>query len=126
MEDVYVVIDVFDKGFYVCVILEEWKIIGYFFWYFRGKLKNFWNYFVMIVDCDFILVEVWNGEQMVFGKMEFFVDYMGVIVGFRIGKGDCVYFCVVSFFISMEQVELNLLCEQVGKNFDELRNEVIK
>ena len=113
----YIVIDAFDKGSYIKVILGEKKIVGYSTKYARGPLKNFKNYFVIYVDKPIALAQVYSDSTLNDGT-ELSAKHVSAVIGFKTQKGEKVNLRVASSFISIEQAEISLQREVGDDSFD--------
>lgn len=107
-EHSYIVVDAFDKGSYVKVILEENKIIGYTTRNSGGVPENFKNYFVIEFDKPFTYKGTFADKKLEEGNLEQKTDHTGAIIGFSTRKGEIVHARIASSFISFEQAAQNL------------------
>lgn len=116
-DSAYLIIDAFDRGSHVKIIPEEGKIIGYTTRYARGKLTNFYNYFVIYIDKPFTFSQTWDGKQLNPNVLEQTTNHTGAVIGFKTKTGEQVHVKVASSFISYEQAELNLKRELGADSF---------
>lgn len=103
----YIVVDGYAGGSYVKVIPESNAIVGYVTNNHGGVPENFKNWFVMVSDTPFEVVETIAGDKITGGN-EASADHALAMVGFRTAKGQQVNLHVASSFISLEQAWLNL------------------
>ncbi|MBM4104241.1 MAG: glycoside hydrolase family 92 protein [Planctomycetes bacterium] len=115
----YVLLDAFDNGSYVKVIVAERTIIGYCRNNSGGVPENFHNYFIAVFDKDFDEVSTWNDWKVQKGKTEDKGKHVGAVVRFKTGKGEQVHVKAASSFISHEQAKLNLQRELADDSFDQ-------
>lgn len=119
-EHSYVVVDGFDQGSYMKVILSENKIVGYTTKNSGGVPENFKNYFVMEFSKPFTYTATVSDSTIDTSKLEVKTDHAGAIVGFATRRGEQVLVRVASSFISPEQAEANL--KELGqRSFEEVK-----
>lgn len=115
----YLVVDGYAGGSFVKVIPEENKIVGYVTNNHGGVPDNFRNWFVIVSDTPFEMMQVIDGNKVT-GKNEVEADHALALVGFKTGRGQQVNLRVASSFISIDQAQLNLR-EIDGRSFDEVK-----
>lgn len=115
----YIIVDAFDKGFFVKIIPDENKIIGYTTRNSGGVPENFKNYFVIKFDKAFTYKAVVDDNEILRGETEVSTNHAGAVIGFQTRRGEKIHAKVASSFISYEQAEQNL--KELGSDtFDEL------
>ena len=115
----YLVVDGYAGGSFVKVIPEDNKIVGYVANNHGGVPDNFRNWFVIVSDTPFEMMQVIDGNKVT-GKNEVEADHALALVGFKTGRGQQVNLRVASSFISIDQAQLNLR-EIDGRSFDEVK-----
>lgn len=115
----YLVVDGYAGGSFVKVIPEENKIVGYVTNNHGGVPDNFRNWFVIVSDTPFEMMQVIDGNKVT-EKNEVEADHALALVGFKTGRGQQVNLRVASSFISIDQAQLNLR-EIDGRSFDEVK-----
>ncbi len=113
-----IVIDALDKGSFVQIIPGQHKIVGYSTKHAQNPLKNFRNYFVILIDKDFSLHKTYS-DTLQTDSLGLHALHALAVVGFKTAKGEKVHLRVASSFISIGQAELNLTREQGTDNFDQ-------
>lgn len=115
----YLVVDGYAGGSFVKVIPEENKIVGYVTNNHGGVPDNFRNWFVIVSDTPFEMMQVIDGNKVT-GKNEVEADHALALVGFKTSRGQQVNLRVASSFISIGQAQINLR-EIDGRSFDEVK-----
>ena len=102
------VVDAFDGGSCVKIIPSENKIVGYTTKNSGGVPENFKNYFVLVFDKPFEYTAAVSDGNINTSALEAQCGHAGAIVDFKTKRGEQVYVCMASSFISAEQAEQNL------------------
>ena len=98
------VVDAFDGGSQVSVDAARRRITGYTVKNSGGVPANFRNYFIIELDCDFLVSQQVGGDRQ------------GAVITMQTRRGEQVKARVASSFISLEQAERNL--QELGTGFD--------